>query len=131
MDFQLTDLSDVLETDEAPRLARVGRLVDAAAEDHVRPNRFASRAHINDVGVRVRHVNRADRSGGDLPVGHWEPGVAVVLGLPHTAAARAHVEDVRLRPNAGRRRGASAAMGPDRSPAEVLVRFQINDPIRV
>src|SRR5439155_23679690 len=114
---------------ELPRLAGVDRLVPTAAEDHVRADRLAAGPDVNDMRVRVGDVDGADRSGGDLSVGHREPGVAVVLGLPHTAAARAHVENVRLRPNAGRGRGASAAMRPDRSPAEVLLRFQINNPV--
>src|SRR5947209_11812643 len=127
MDFDLPDLSDVLEARELPRLPGVGGLVDAAAENHVRANRLAAGADVDDVWIRVGDVDRADRSRRDLSVGRGEPGDAEVLGLPHAAAARAHVEHVRLRADAGDGRRAAAAVRPDLPPAHVLIRPGIGD----
>src|SRR5262249_25588090 len=62
MDLQLPDLPDVTESDVLPRASRVRRLVDASADDHVRADRFAAGADVNDVGIRIRDVDRADRS---------------------------------------------------------------------
>ena len=126
IDLDLADLADVFEAGELPGLSRVGRLVDAAPEDHVRTDRFAAGSHVDDVRIRVGDVDGADRAGRDLAVGHREPRDAVVLRLPHTAAARAQIEDAWLRADARGRRRAAAAMRTNRSPAQVLIRFQID-----
>ena len=131
MDLQLADLPDFLQPRELPRLPRVDRLVDAAADDHVRSDRFAAGAGVDDVRIRIGDVDRADRSGRNLAVGHRHPGDAVVLGLPHAAAGRAHVEHVGLRAHAGRRRRSAAACRADRSPAQILVGVRVDDDVRV
>src|SRR5262249_32267992 len=104
VDLQLRDLADFAQPDVRPRLAGVGRLVDAASDDDVRSDGFAAGAHVDHVRIRIRDVDRADRSGRDLAVGDWQPGDPVVLGLPDAAARRAHIEDVRLRAYARGRR---------------------------
>ena len=74
---------------------------------------------------------RANRSRGNLSVGHGDPAHAVVLRLPHAAAGRSHVEDVGLRSHAGGRRRSSASRRADRSPAEVLIRIRVDDDVRI
>ena len=131
MNFQLPDLPDVLQPDVVPGAAGVGGLEDAAAEDHVRSNRFAARADVDDVGVGIRDVDGADRSGGDLPVGDGRPRQPVVLRFPHAAAGRAHVEDVRLRAYADGSRRSPAAVRADRSPSQILVCVRVDRVVAV
>ena len=131
MHFDLTDLTGVLQPEEPPGAAGVGRSIHTAAEDHIGSDGFTAGAGVHDIGVRVGHVDGADRSRGDLAVGDRHPGDAVVFRLPHAAAGGAHVEDVRLRAHARGGRGSAAAMRPDGSPAKILVRPQIDDGVRV
>ena len=126
MYFQLADLSDFPQADELPRAPGVGRAVHTAAENHIRPNRFAAGADVDDVRVGIGDVNGPDRSGCDLSVAHRRPGDAEVLRFPHAAAGRAHVEHVGLRADAGRGRRTAPAMRADRSPPQILIRVRID-----
>ena len=74
-------------------------------------------ADINDVGVRRRDGNGADRAGG-LVVEDRPPGAAGVGGLPDAAVHDAHVEGVRLAGHALDRFGAAGAVRPDVAPAQ-------------
>ena len=132
MDLELADLADILQ-------ARRTASVRPASVDLYTPrpritfDRIASLPgpDVDDVRIRVRHVDRADRSGRHLAVGHRHPGDAVVLGLEHAAAGRAHVEHVRLRAHAGGRGRSAAAVRTDRSPAQILIRVRIDDDVGV
>src|SRR5262249_51832842 len=103
MDLDLTNLSDLFQSGELPRPAGVGRFVDASPQNHIGPNGFASGADIHDVRIGVRHINRANRTGGDLTIGHGQPRDAEVFCLPHTTAARTRVEYARLCADTGDR----------------------------
>ncbi len=95
------DLAGVLQAHELPLRAAVSRLVDAAADDDVRADRGAAGADPHVIGIRRRHVNRADRPGrGDLAVADRRPGDPGIVGLPHAAADAAEIKGVRLLPHA-------------------------------
>ncbi len=102
--------------------ARVGRLVDAAADNHVRADRGAAGADPDVIGIRRRDVDRTDRSGRrDLPVANRRPRDAGIVGFPHAAADAAEIKRVRLLPHAGVRGDASATRRADAAPFQILV----------
>ena len=132
MDLDAADLAGVLEAHELPLAAGVGRLVDAAADDHVRADRRAAGADPHVIRIRRRHVDRADRSGrGDLPVADRHPRDAGVIGLPDAAADAAEVEGVRLLAHARVRGHAPAARRADASPLQILVGVRRHDRVGV
>ena len=125
------DLPGVLQAHQLPLLAGVGRLVDAAADDHVRADGGAAGADPHVIGVRGRDVDRSDRAGRDLPVAHRHPRNARIVGLPDAAADAAEVEGVGLLAHAGIGGDAPAARGADAAPLQVLVGVQRNDLVGV
>ncbi len=112
-----------------PRLAGVGRLVDAVAGREVGPDDAAAGADVDDVRIGRRDGDRADRSG-RLAIEERLPVRAVVGRAPDAAVVEADVEDVRLARHAATARArvrrasgrsaASASPTPDRRrrPAE-------------
>ena len=80
--------------------------------------RPSPRGDVDDVGVRGRDGDRADRARG-LVVEDRAPDAAVVGRLPHAAVADADVEDVGLRRDAGDGAGAAGPVGADRAPAHL------------
>ncbi len=95
IDEDVLDVLGVLEPHARPRLAGIGRLVDAVAEADAALVVVLARAEPDDVGVlriddhraeRIRAVGLEDR----------RPGVAAVLRLPEVAGARRDVPDVRV-----------------------------------
>ena len=120
MDADARDLAGVAQPDVLPGPAAVGRLVDAVAVRDVAADGLLSGADVDHVRIGLRDGDRADRArlevlvGDDLPVG------AAVGRLPDAAAGRAEVERVRIAPNAGDRRHAPAAEGPDQPELEAL-----------
>ena len=112
------DLPAVSEPDVLPARPAVGRLVDAVAVRDVAADRLLARAHVEDVRVRFRYRDRADRARLEVLVGNDLPVRAAVRRLPDAAARRAEVIDQRLMAHAGHRRDASAAVRADASEFE-------------
>src|SRR5439155_9583751 len=92
-----------------PRLAAVGRFVDAVAGGQVGPLQTLAAADVDDVGLGRGDGERADRSG-RLVVEDRLPGPSGIRGLPDAAVVDTDVEDVRL---AGHSRGADGAAAPE------------------
>ena len=115
IDDDLRDLLRVAQAEVRPRLAGVGGLVDAVAGRQVGPLLRLAGADVDDVGIRGRHRQRADRAGG-LLVEDRQPGAAGVGGLPHAAVDDADVEGVRLARHAVERLGAAGAVRADVAP---------------
>src|SRR5213078_421636 len=83
-DDDRADVVRIAQTDVDPRLATVGRLVDAVAA------RFLAGAGVQNLRVRRRDRQRADRSDASL-VEDRRPGLSGVAGFPDAAAGRAEV----------------------------------------
>jgi len=118
VDPERADLAYLPQPDEAPGLAGISGLVDAAALDHIAPDRRAARADIDDVRVGLGELDGTDRAGGEEPVRDIRPRLAVIAGLPDTASGSAHVESKRLPAVTSNRGHATAAQGPDHAVAE-------------
>ena len=101
-----------------PRFAGVGRAVHAVAVRPVLAKVGLAAAGIDDVRVRRRHGNRADRRDRRRTVRHVLPGDAAVGRLPDTAVHGAEVEHVVLRRVANHGDGATAAERPDEPPSQ-------------
>ncbi len=74
-----------------------------------------ARADVDDVRVRVGHVDGADRAGAEVTVRHVDPGRAVVGRLPDAAAGRPHIKGARLLGDAANRGNPAAAGRTDHS----------------
>ena len=116
MDADFGDVLRLAEADVLPRLARVGRFVDAVAGLDVAANARLARADEDDVRIRFRHGDRADRRTRDLAVGHRRPRLAAVRGLPQAAASGAEIAFLRPLQGTGHRQRAAAAVGADAAP---------------
>ena len=127
MDADGADLPGVVEPDELPRLAAVGRLVDAAAGGHVAAHAVGAGADVDHVRIRIGDGDRAHRSDRNLAVGDRRPGRAAVGRPEQAAAGDAHVERLRLRRHAGDRRDASAARRTDEPILHPLEERRIDD----
>ena len=88
IDGDVGNLLRVAQPEMRPRLAGVGRLVDAVAGREVRPMEPFAAADVDDVGVRWRDRDGADRPG-RLVVEDRLPGAAGVGRLPDAAVDRA------------------------------------------
>ena len=121
IDGDARNLLVVVDPHVRPRSARIGRLVDAVTGGEVGAMQSLARAHVHDVGIRDRHVDRANRPA-RLLVEDWIPGAAVVRGLPDAAVHHPHIEHVWLRRYSGRGLGPSAAEWADHPPARSLDR---------
>ncbi len=100
-----------------PRPAGVGRLPDAVAVRHVAADRLLAAADVDHVRIPGANGNRADRAAEEA-IGDVPPRAAAVLGLPYTAAGRAHVVGLTVGGNPGDRSAASAAVRADLAPFE-------------
>jgi hypothetical protein len=114
------DYLAVLESDIAPGLAAVHRLVDAVAVRGIAAHAGFAHAHVNHVGIGIGHGDGAHGAGFELAVGHREPRAAAVGGLPHAAAHAAEIINVGLRGNAGHRHHAASAERSHQAEAERL-----------
>ena len=123
----LRDRVGVREADVRPRLAGVGRLVDAVARLDVAADARLAHADEDDVRDRLRDGDRADRRARDLAVGDRRPVLAAVGRLPQTAAGRAEVADLRLALHAGDRDRSAAAIGPDAAPPQAAQDHRVGD----
>ena len=106
----------VFQSELLPRASGVGGLVDAVADRQVGTNNAGACPHIDDVGIRRRNRDRADRSCG-LIVEQRHPVGAVISRPPDPAIVEAGVERVGLTRDASRRTRASSAGGTDIAPA--------------
>ena len=125
MDDDAADLLDVAETDVRPGAAAVGRLEDAVADAEVGTVQAFAASDVEDVGMRRRDGDVADRSGGRL-VEDRLPGAAVVVGLPDAAVVHAHEEHARL---GGDAHGADRSAGAERTDqaiAQALVERRVD-----
>ena len=100
-----------------PRLAGVGRLVDAVAVAHRIAQRRLAAADVDRVRRRRRHRERADRRD-RLRIEHRRPDAPAVDRLPDAAVHRSEVELVRAAGNAAHRIDAPAAEWPEHPPVQ-------------
>ena len=117
IDGELRNLLAVAQAKVRPGLARVGRFVNAIAYRQIRPMQPLTAAHIDNIRVRRRYGNRADRAGG-LVVKDRLPRATVVVGLPYPAIAHANIKDVGLAGHASDAARASATVRADGAPVE-------------
>ena len=106
IDGERRDLLAVAQAEVRPGAAGVGRSVDAVAHREVGALQPLAAADVDDVRIRRRHRDRADRLR-RLVVEDGLPGAPVVVGPPDAAVADADVEDIRMRP--ARRPGPACA----------------------
>jgi hypothetical protein len=109
IDADAADLLRGFEADVRPGLAGVGGLVHAVAVGGVAAHGGFAGADVQDVGVRRRNRDGADRPEIDLAVGDGLPGVATVGGLEDASAHTTEVEDERLVAHTGDGDDAAAA----------------------
>src|SRR5262249_59003433 len=91
IDRDLGDLLPLAQAEVAPGSSRVGGLVDAVADGEIGPLQALAAADVDQVGVRRRYGDRADRGGG-LVVEDRRPRPAVVVAAEDAAVDRADVE---------------------------------------
>src|SRR6185312_5898881 len=108
-----------------PRLAAVGGLVDAVAGREIGTLKSLAAADVDDVGIRRRNRDGADRAR-RLVVEDRRPRASEVVRLPDTAVDRADVEDVWLIGNAHCGLGAAGPMRTDHAPAHLVVHARID-----
>jgi hypothetical protein len=124
MDPDLRDHLRLDEPDVRPRLARVSRLVHAVALRDVAAQLALAHPDVDDVRVRWRDGDGADRGARELAVGDRGPGCAAVDRLPKSAAGRAEIIFVRARRAAGGRNRSAAPGGTDAAPVERAERLR-------
>jgi hypothetical protein len=125
IDGHLGNLLAVAQAEMCPRLAGIGRFVDAVAGRQVRPRQTFAAADIDDVGIGRRYRDPSDGSG-RLVVEDWLPRAAGIGSLPDAAIADADVEGVGLARHAGHRLRPSAAVRADRAPAHLGEEIRID-----
>ena len=116
MDADLRDRVGVREADVGPRLAGVGRLVDAVARLDVAADARLAHADEDDVGIGFGDGDGADRRALDLAVGDGRPALAAVGRLPQPAADGAEVRLVLPSFHAGYGDRPAAARRADAAP---------------
>src|SRR5213594_1451251 len=95
IDNDAANLARLLEPDVLPGLAGVGGFVHAVAElDRIAHVGFAG-ADIDDVRIRRRDSNRANRCRRGR-VEHRRPGAPAIRGFPNAAAYRTKIKSLRL-----------------------------------
>ena len=95
IDDDFADLPSVLQPHVLPGLAAIDRLVHAIPEGNVAANARFARAHVDDVRVRRRHRNAANRRN-RLLVKQRHPVHAAISGLPHSARHSAKIIRCRI-----------------------------------
>ena len=107
-----TDARNVLcvfEPDVSPRLAGIGRLVDAVALLDVPAELGLARADVHDIGIGLTDLHRADGRAGNLPVGDRPPVHPSIGGLPQSTTRGSKVVLHGPRVAAGTRGGPAAS----------------------
>ncbi len=96
IDHHTPDVFRRVKTDVGPRFSPVGRLEHPDSIGMLAANIRLARTDINDVGVRRRHCDRANRADGNAFIGNRHPGAPRIFGLENASAHRPHVKSVRL-----------------------------------
>ncbi len=104
--------------------AAVGRFVNAVAVGQVGAEIGFAGADIDDIRIRWRHGDRANRRDW-LAVKNRLPGNTAVNGLPHPTAHAAEVINVWLAFNPAHGNGASATVRADHAPAQPVIKVRI------
>src|SRR5579862_7582604 len=104
-----------------PGFSGVDGFVNAITDGKIGSREAFAARHINDIGIRRRDRNGADRLS-RLRIKDWRPGAPVIGGFPHAAIDSADVEHIRLARYAGQSAGASATVWPDHPPTQFLIR---------
>ena len=120
IDDDQRNLLAVAQAEVRPCLACVGGFVDPIASAEVRPLQSFAAADVDDVWIRWRDGQRADRPDG-LVVEERRPHAAEVRRLPHPAVDRRHVEDVRLAGHTAGGHRAATLKWADHAPAHLGV----------
>src|SRR5271157_1590392 len=116
--------SAITLTQMLPGPAGIGGFVDAIADRKVRsPQSFAA-ADIDNVGIRWRHRQCANRAG-RLAIKDWLPCSSEVRCFPDAAITWRHVEDILMAGNAGDGPRASPTERADHAPAHFLVHGRV------
>ena len=118
------NLLPVAQSEMAPRLPGVARLVDAVADREVRPLQPLAASDVDRVGVRGRQRDRADRAC-RLVVEDGPPCASVVVGLPDAAVVHTDIEDVRLAGDACRADRPPSAVRTDHAPLQSGIELRI------
>lgn len=111
------------EADKRPALAAIGGLIHTLAGQHSISRSGIACANINNLRIRGRDGHCADIVALEIFVGDVLPAVAVVITLPHAAARRAHVKNIRLVGDARDRGDAPAGIGADAAPVQSVGKF--------
>ncbi len=120
VDDDIGDLLAVAQTEMFPGVASVGGFVNSVARGKVGTAQAFAAAYVNNVGIRRRYGERADRAGG-LVVEDGKPGATGVGGLPHAAIIYADVEEIWFAGDAGGGYGAASPERADTAPFETCV----------
>ena len=118
IDGQGRNLLAVTEAQMFPCLSCVGRFVNPIAHRKIRPMQSLPACHIDNVRIRIRNSNGADRLR-RLPIKDWIPRPPIVVAFPHPTIHLAHVEDIRLARNAGRGPCAASAEWANHAPVHI------------
>ncbi len=117
VDHDVGDLTRGAESEEAPRLAAVGRLPHPVAVRDVAANRILAAAHIHDVRRGRRDGDRADGAA-EILVAHRRPRLSGVDRLEHAAAGGAEPELIGSRRISRHGHRSAAAIRTDLAPAQ-------------
>jgi hypothetical protein len=120
IDRDRCDLLTVAKAEMFPRLAAVGRSVDAVAGSEIGTLQALAAADVDDVRIGRRNGEIADRASG-LVVKDRLPCAAGIGRFPDAAVIDADVENIRLRWYAGGTDSAAGASRSDQSHAHILV----------
>ena len=103
-----------------PRFSRIGGFVDSVADRKIGPVQSFAAGDVDDVRIRRRDCNGADRLRGFV-IEDGIPCAAVVVRLPHSAVHLSHVKHVGLAGHAGGGAGTSAAKGANHPPMQFMI----------
>ena len=127
---QPPDLPRIFQSHVRPRLPRVRGFVHAVAVGTRAANAPFPRPHVNHVGVRRRHGNRANRAH-RLFVEQRCPVLSSVRRLPHAAAGPPEIKRFRIAGHARHRQRTSSAERPDEPPLHAAIERRIHAPARL
>ena len=122
---QAADLLHVGEADVLPVLTEVGRLEDTVPYRQIGAVEPFAGAHVDDVRMRGRDREIADRSRG-RGVEDRSPGAPEVVGLPHAPVVDPYIEDARLGRNPDPADRAAGAKRADQPVLQLLMKGGID-----
>lgn len=126
MNPNLANVARVIQADMLPTAPGIGGFVNAIAMRDINTNRGFARAGVDDVRIRFRDRQRADRSGVEVAVGDIAPVLPGVVRLPDATRAGAEVEGADIAGVAGHSDDAPAAEGSDTAPASDVVEREVH-----